>query len=136
MNRYDDLVNEAIRELKIKKQSPRPSGSQLENVLAHQIKLAGLPEPLRELRNAVPDRRYRFDFGWPDHHLLLEVQGGAWIRSGHTSGSGINRDTEKANLAMLEGWRVMCVTSNQIHDGRALQWIKRALEMSSKLPIM
>jgi very-short-patch-repair endonuclease len=102
--------------------------SRLENELLYQMRLAGLPEPEREIKGIVPNRRYRFDFGWPSRMILVEINGDVWRKSGHTSGVGINRDTEKCNLATLEGWKVLTVTSNQIHDGRALLWLRRAIE--------
>lgn len=100
--------------------------SALEETLMQQIRWAKLPAPKREYR-AVPGRRYRWDLAWPDHMLLVEVQGGIWGKGGHSSGTGIERDTEKLALAILRGWRVLQVTTRQIRDGRALAWIQAAL---------
>lgn len=100
--------------------------SRLEETLFWQIRLAGLPLPEREFR-ALPDRWFRWDLAWPDRRLLLEVQGGVWKKGGHSSGAGINRDTEKGNLATLAGWRQLHVTVNQIRSGQALEWVTRAL---------
>jgi len=114
--------------LAVPRGSPR-TGRDWESTLLGQIRAAGLPEPDRQVA-AVPGRRFRWDFGWPEHRLLVEVQGAVWSRgkSGHTSGSGINRDTEKLALAVLAGWRVLQVTSDQIRDGRAIEWIARAMQ--------
>ena len=103
--------------------------SQLEATLAMQIRALELPEPMREYRLPELTEQYRFDFAWPSQRLLVEVNGATWIaNSGHTSGKGIERDTEKSCLAVLAGYRVLVVTRMQVKDGRAVQWIERALK--------
>ena len=103
--------------------------SKLEDTLANQIHLAGLPPPVREFK-AVPGRRFSFDFAWPSHRLLLEVQGGTWGagRSGHSTGSGINRDCEKVSLAVLAGFQVMLADAKQVTSGMALRWLQQVLK--------
>ena len=100
-----------------------------EAVLAGQIAVAVPPKPEREYK-AIPGENYRFDFAWPDHKVLVEVQGGTWMKgkSGHTSGRGIERDTRKLNLAVLAGWRVLQVTTKQVKCGEALSWIMEILK--------
>ena len=104
------------------------SNSALEAELALQIKALGLPEPIREYQ-AIKGRKFRFDFAWtaPNHRLLVEVQGGIWQKSGHTSGRGVTRDMEKLNLAQLAGWRVMQFSRGMIESGEALDMIAKAL---------
>lgn len=109
------------------------SPSKLEQTLAWQIKVTGLPEPVQEFV-AIPDRRFRWDFAWPEQRLLLEVQGGVWKKGAHSGGTGVNRDTEKQNLAVLAGWRTLAVTTNQIRDGLAIAWLKKALERTHLTP--
>ena len=103
--------------------------SALEQALAFQIRAAGLPEPRREYQ-AIPGRRYRWDFAWPLpgwDALLVEVHGGIWKPGGHSSGKGITRDCEKLTLATLAGWRCIAVTKEHIESGQALKWIQQAL---------
>ncbi len=102
--------------------------SKLEDLLLFQIHAMGLPEPEREYR-AIEGRRFRFDFAWtaPNHRLLVEVQGGIWQKSGHTSGRGVTRDMEKLNLAQLAGWRVMQFETKAIENGEAVGIIAKAL---------
>lgn len=100
--------------------------SDVESTLLYQLRLAGLPIPVSEYR-AVPGRRYRFDFAWPDHRLLVEVQGGIWTVSGHSTGKGITRDVEKLAAATIAGWRVLQVTSDHVRNGVALRWIQQAI---------
>lgn len=100
--------------------------SQLEDTLLHQMKLVGLPTPEREYRFAPP-RRYRADFAYPDKMLLIEVEGGVWVRGAHTRGGHYNSDCEKYNLAAMNGWKVLRFTSNMINDGTALGVIEKVL---------
>lgn len=103
--------------------------SHLEEMLVWQVKAAQLPEPVQQFRlPEIPDRKFAFDLAWPGQRLLCEVQGGTWLaKAGHNSGNGIERDTEKAALAVLHGWRLLQVTALQIKDGRALVWLSRLL---------
>jgi len=103
--------------------------SDLELALYTYIRMAGLPEPETEVK-LIPDRRFRYDMVWPRHKLAVEIQGGIWQKGGHSTGAGISRDTEKLNLATLQGYRVLQVTGDQIKTGQALLWIKKALQMS------
>ena len=103
--------------------------SLLESTLLFQIRAVGLPEPAREFK-AIPDRRYKWDFCWENERLLIEVQGSIWKgkNGGHSSGTGIMRDHEKNNLAVIEGYRVIYVNGNTIASGEAITTIEKALE--------
>lgn len=105
--------------------------SELELELLSQIRLCDLPEPEREYR-AIDGRKFRWDFAWPEHKLLVEVQGDIWAgrrgeQSGHTSGVGLSRDFEKNNMAVLAGWKVLYFTGNTIRNGEAVGKIEKAL---------
>lgn len=53
-------------------------------------------------------RAYRFDYAIPDLKLAVEYDGGIYqAKSGHRSKTGVQRDIEKGNLAIQEGWRVL-----------------------------
>lgn len=93
-----------------------------------QMRVAGIPEPVREYRG-IAGRRYRFDRAWPDRMLALEYEGLAWAggKSRHTTPRGYASDCAKYNEAMLAGWRVLRVTAPHVASGEALQWIERAL---------
>ena len=103
--------------------------SHLEETLLWQIKAAGLPMPEREYR-AVKGRMFRFDFAWtaPNHRLLVEVNGGTYTKGAHSTGQGIARDYEKANLAVLQGWRVLSFDGKSVKSGEAVETIRKALE--------
>ena len=57
---------------------------------------------------AVPGRKFRHDFAFPDSRLLIEVQGGIYQRgrSGHT-GASLASDYAKLNAATCAGYRVL-----------------------------
>lgn len=100
--------------------------STLENQLTKQITQAGLPEPVRELR-FHPDRRWRFDFAWPDALVAIEIDGATWTQGRHTRGKGYESDCEKLNEAALMGWQALRVTGRHVRSGQALEWLRRAL---------
>lgn len=95
-----------------------------------QIRGAKLPAPEREFKFAA-DRKFRFDYCWPDKKWALEIEGGIFNKThggGHRSITGILRDIEKYNLAALLGYRVLRITTPMIADGSALNLIERALK--------
>lgn len=74
-----------------------------------------------------PPRKWRFDIAWPERMLALEIEGGVHGRGRHNRPIGFEKDCEKYNTAILLGWRVLRVTSRQVMEGRALDWVKKAL---------
>lgn len=104
------------------------SKSELEELLAFQIKAAGIASPEREYMFAKP-RRFRADFAWVAEKLLVEIDGGLYVaRSGHRTASGVMRDMEKGNLAALKGYLYLRFNAEQIRDGSALGVIETVLE--------
>ena len=103
------------------------SKSALEAELALQIRALGLPEPVREYQ-AITGRKFRFDFAWLEHRLLVEVNGGTYTKGAHSTGLGIARDYEKANLGVLQGWRVLMFDGKAVKSGEAVETIRKALE--------
>lgn len=63
----------------------------------------------------IPNRQYRFDFAHIDSKVAIEIQGGIWIKSGHTSGRGLRNSYEKLNLAHCRGWVVFQLSSDMIN---------------------
>lgn len=102
--------------------------STLEYLLEHQIRALELPVPEREFR-AIPTRKFRWDFAWPEHKLLVEVNGGTWGKGGHSTGAGIARDYEKNNLANLAGYRCLIFTGAMVESGEAVDMIAKCLEV-------
>ena len=100
--------------------------SDLEDELIGQLKLVDIPEPDREWR-FHPKRKFRFDLAWPRLQVACEVDGGSWSGGRHTRGDGFEKDLEKFNLAAIAGWRVVRCTGKMVKDGRALDFIERAI---------
>ncbi len=81
-------------------------------------------------------RLYRFDYTIPvckDGRILkiaIEVQGGIWSKgnSGHSSGTGIQRDMDKASLANVNGWTLIQRTPTQLQTIETLDMIRGAME--------
>jgi very-short-patch-repair endonuclease len=74
-----------------------------------------------------PQRKWRFDVALPAEKLAIEIDGGTWIGGRHTSGAGYEKDCEKLNAAVIEGWRVLRFTSGMVRDGRAMNAINKAM---------
>lgn len=104
--------------------------SKLEDLLARHMQLCKMPEPKKEYR-FHPDRRWRFDFAFPDIKLAVEVEGGTWNGGRHTRGSGFAADCEKYNEAVLLGWRVLRFDSKAVTSGQAVSTILNALGWES-----
>ena len=91
----------------------------------------GLPRALAEHR-FHPERKWRFDFAFPNYHSIItdregnevttvtlsspghggvavEVQGGIWTKGRHTRGAALVKEWEKLNTAAAMGWRVLFV---------------------------
>jgi hypothetical protein len=78
----------------------------------------GLPLPRPQVR-VCNERRYVFDFAWPDLMFAIEIQGGitSRTRSGwHTSIDGMVRDMDKLNLAQIHGWHVFQLSCINLYD--------------------
>ena len=101
--------------------------SALEDELAQQLRLAGLPEPVREFR-FHPATKERFDFAWPALMLAVEVEGGTWNNGAHVRPVKYAKDCIKYNEALLLGWRVLRFTREHVQDGRALRYVEMALK--------
>ncbi len=93
-----------------------------ENYFGLQIEENKLPIPTKEYK-FLTNRRFRFDYAWVTEKFAVEVDGGVFAGGRHTSGKGYTMDCEKMNLALLEGWKVMRVTTGQVSNGKAIEWL-------------
>ena len=57
-------------------------------------------------------RKWRFDFAWPYLKIAVECDGGQWLKSGGRHNT--DKDREKLNNAVLDGWLVLRFSGNQI----------------------
>ena len=75
-----------------------------------------------------PVRKWRADFAFPAHMILVEIEGGVWVNGRHNRGAGYSADCEKYSHAALLGYRVFRFTPDMVKSGEAVQMIKAALD--------
>lgn len=80
------------------------------------------------------ERLYRFDYTIPKHKIAIEQEGGIWMKgnSGHSSGTGIQRDMEKSNLAQSQGWVVLRRTPDQMITSETIEMLKSLIKTNTK----
>jgi very-short-patch-repair endonuclease len=61
---------------------------------------------------AIPGRRFRFDFAIPDLKIAIEYEGGTWNNGGHVRPAHFSSDCQKYSLAAIYGWCVIRVTAD------------------------
>jgi len=81
----------------------------LEGEFAGVLHMLGVPEPERQYR-FHETRRWRFDFAWPSERVAVEVSG----ETAHAHWRNMTTDAEKANAAVLGGWRLLVFTGAMI----------------------
>ena len=72
----------------------------------------------------ISERKFRFDYVHHPSKIAIEVNGGIWTMSGHSSGRGLLRDYEKLNLAQSLGYYVFLLSSEMINE----QWLNLIAE--------
>lgn len=85
-----------------------------------------LPKPVAEYR-FHPERRWRFDWAWPDKKIAVEQEGGIWTQGAHVRGGHFLSDMEKYNAAAKLGWFVFRFTPQQIKKGEAQCFMRDVL---------
>lgn len=101
--------------------------SDLEDQMAFWLRTKRLDNYVREHR-FHPDRRWRFDFAWPEVKVAAEVEGGIFSGGAHTRGAHFRSDCEKYNAAAELGWRVFRYTDREIKHGDAAVQLERVLD--------
>src|SRR3972149_1467807 len=105
-----------------------------EIVFAGQLSAADYPldEFVTEYQFAKP-RRYRADFCWPDRMVMVEIEGGSWIRGRHSYGPGFENDCRKYNIAEAMGWTVLRFTPHMVKSGEAIAFMRVLFEKDRKI---
>ena len=77
--------------------------------------------PLEREIELIPGKKYRFDFVHRESRTAIEIHGGTFSKHkyGHATGTGLDRDYAKLNLAALYGYTVFQLSSKMI----TRQWI-------------
>lgn len=105
----------------------------------HQLG-SGLPAYTEQYRFC--DRRYRFDYAWPERKIAVEMDGGnymvrwskklrRWVAVGkHTKSA----DYEKLNEALLLGWQVLRFTGEMLRKDpmKCINDLRKVLALGGK----
>ena len=101
-----------------------------EKIFYELLKKERLTVPMKEYRFC--ERRWRFDYAFPEYKIALEIEGGVWINGRHTRGKGYINDCEKYNRATILGWKVLRIVPNMLICYETIQLIKQAINNNSK----
>ena len=73
-----------------------------------------------------PERRWRFDFAYPEKRLAVEVEGivGPSGIGRHQTAGGYEADCEKYAEAMVYGWQVLRLTPRMVKNGKGFDYIE------------
>ena len=123
------MIDTHQRSAEMKKEDLPRAGSALEAKLALQFRLNNV-RCLTEYRFDA-ERRWRFDFAWPDLLFAVEVEGITYDGGRHQRVEGFENDLDKYQSAMLQGWTVYRVTKKQINNLDALTTVQFMLERLS-----
>ena len=64
----------------------------------------------------LPKRKFKIDFAHLPSKTGIEIQGGRWIKGGHTSGNGMFTDCEKSLLCAQYGWLIIPIVDKMISE--------------------
>ena len=85
-----------------------------EHELKFYVRLASLGlRPVIEFK-FHPARKWRIDLFLEEYKIGIEIEGGTWGKSRHTTGTGYRKDLEKYNQAAIMGFRVLRYTPDMI----------------------
>ena len=100
-----------------------------ELTLFEQLRYCGLKPPVSEYK-FLEDRRFKFDYAYPEVKLAIEIEGGIYfVTGGHKSIQGLQRDLEKYNLATQNGWRILRYTPEQSVGIAASRQIRATVDL-------
>lgn len=102
-------------------------GDRWSRLMALQLEAHGIKGFVREHR-FHPVRRWRFDWARPEVKLAVEIEGVTAAAGRHQRPKGFLNDIHKYAEALILGWRVLRVTPRLVANGKAIEYIKRALE--------
>jgi very-short-patch-repair endonuclease len=82
--------------------------SEAERILRRLLKEAGLPQPITN----HPIGRYRADFCWPKHELIVELD--SWTYHGHRR--AFKHDRKRNAELAAKGWSILPITPDQLRN--------------------
>lgn len=75
-----------------------------------------------------PVRRWRADYAIPAKKILIEVEGGLWVKGRHNRAAGYIKDLEKYNCATSMGYSILRFTPQQLLTGTTIDLIKDTIK--------
>jgi len=72
--------------------------------------------------------KWRTDFVFQDAKIMVEIDGGIWIKGAHSHPLDILRNMKKQNDAMLLGYAVLRFTPEEVTSGHAIAFTQKVLE--------
>lgn len=137
MLRAEDLPPQVRARLGIKPKRGRPKKAnedEADREFLFQCKHLGLPPVFAQWRFARSEQpkirtsRWRCDFVFPDQQVMVEIDGGIWIKGAHSHPQDIIRNMSKGNDAILLGFAVLHFTPTEVKSGHAIQFTERVLQ--------
>jgi very-short-patch-repair endonuclease len=104
--------------------------SVVEARLLRDLRELGAPEPIPGFA-FDRTRQFRADFGWPEHRVLVEVEGGIWSGGRHVRGQGYRQDCEKYRRAAIAGWCLLRYVTEDVVSRAAAREIAMVLAARS-----
>lgn len=109
--------------------------SAIEDTFAAQLEATLTDGWVREYR-FHPERRWRFDFAWPEQSVAVEIEGGLFSNGGHNRGAYIESTMEKYAQAAIMGWYVLRVSPKQVQSGQAMYWLRLLTGATQRDPLV
>lgn len=107
-----------------------PRANAGEDLFRFHCKAAGMPKPVEQFLFAEAlGKRYRADFCWPDYKLIVEINGGIFMKRGaHAMPTKIVSDMVRQQHATLLGYYMLAFTPDDVTSGHAIEWTRKTLE--------
>ncbi|MFM5140734.1 hypothetical protein [Aeromonas caviae] len=127
-------TDKQLAEAKIERHKKRVRAQTADLAEATAEVLSAFPSCVNELA-FHPVRRWRFDHAWPTHMIAVEIHGGVHSGGHHVSADGFINDRHKMNEAVLMGWHVIEVTTDDVRNGNLEEWLTQAFERWGSLNV-
>lgn len=101
--------------------------SPAEDLFAAKLMATELPIPRAEVI-LLPPRKWRVDFCWPEHELVVEIDGGGYVHGRHHRPQGFEKDAEKLNAIAMAGYCVFRFTPAMVRSGLAVKTVEEYFE--------